>query len=56
MTIRWYFGGIAAGAAIGWIAAWCHLSGWAPVGLVSLGVGAALGYVLSKLSAASGVC
>jgi hypothetical protein len=55
MTIRWYLGGIAAGAAIGSFAAGCHLSGWAPVGLVSLGVGVALGYVLSKLSAASGI-
>ncbi len=55
MTIRWYLGGIAAGAAVGWVAAKCHLSGWAPIGLVSLVVGLALGYVLSKLSAATGV-
>ncbi len=55
MTFRWYLGGIGAGAAIGWIAAKCHQSGLAPVGLVSLGVGLALGYVLSKLAAATKV-
>jgi len=55
MTIRWYLGGTAAGAAIGWLAAKCHVSGWAPVGLISLGVGVALGFVLSKLSAAVAV-
>ena len=53
---RWYLAGIAAGAVIGWVAAMCHLGGWAPIGLVSLGVGLALGYVLSKLAAAVSVC
>ncbi len=55
MTFRWFLGGVAAGAAIGWIAARCHASGIAPVGLVSLGAGLALGYVLSKLAAATGM-
>jgi len=50
-----YLAGIAAGAAIGWVAAKCHASGWAPVGLVSLGVGVALGYVVSRVAAACGV-
>jgi len=45
-----YLGGIAAGAAIGWEAAHCHLSGWAPVGLLSLGVGGLLGLVVAKLA------
>lgn len=48
-------GGIAAGAAVGWIAARCHASGIAPVGLVSLAAGLALGYALSKLAAATGM-
>ena len=55
MTIRWYLGGIVAGAAIGWFAAKCHQSGIAPVGLVSLGVGLALGFVLAKLAASTGI-
>ena len=55
MTFRWYLGGIVAGAAIGWIAAKCHQSGMAPVGLVSLGVGLALGFVLAKLAASTGI-
>jgi hypothetical protein len=49
--LLWYVGGIAAAAAIGWVAAMCHLGGWAPVGLVSLGIGLTLGLVLSKLAA-----
>jgi len=50
-----YLGGIAAGAAIGWAAAHCHLSGWAPLGLLSLGVGGLLGLVIAKLADLAGV-
>jgi hypothetical protein len=55
MNYRWYLGGVGSAAAIGWIAARWHLSGLAPVGLVSLAVGAALGFVVAKLAAATGV-
>jgi hypothetical protein len=55
MILRWYLGGIIAGATIGWIAAKCHQSGLAPVGLLSLGVGLALGYVLAKLAASTNI-
>ena len=55
MTFRWFLGGIAAGAAVGWIAARCHATGIAPVGLVSLAAGLTLGYALSKLAAVTGM-
>jgi hypothetical protein len=55
MMIRWYLSGIAAGAVVGWAAAKCHLSGWAPVGLLSLGVGGVLGLVVAKLAERAGV-
>ena len=50
-----YLGGVAAALAIGWAAAKCHVAGWSPVGLVSLGVGILLGLVVSKLAAVTGV-
>jgi len=46
-----YFAGIAAGAAAGWLAATCQLAGWAPVGLLSLGIGCGLGWLVSRLAA-----
>ena len=49
-----FLSGIGAGAAIGWAAARCHLGGWAPVGLLSLGVGGLLGLVIAKLAARIG--
>jgi hypothetical protein len=55
MKSRWWFGGIAAGLAVGWIAARCHASGLAPVGLVSLAAGLTLGFALAKLAAATGM-
>ncbi len=55
MNLRWLVGGVGVGAAIGWVAARWHHSGLAPVGLVSLAVGVALGFVLSNLAAATGV-
>ncbi len=47
----WYAAGLVAAIAIAWLAALLHLSGNAPVGLLSLGVGIALGAALSALAA-----
>jgi hypothetical protein len=54
VIIRWYLGGFLAAAAIGWVAAKCHLVGWAPVGLISLAAGILLGLALTKWAALSG--
>jgi hypothetical protein len=51
VTARWYLGGVAVAAAVGWLAAWCHASGWAPVGLLSLAAGVGLGLALWRLAA-----
>ena len=47
----WYITGAGAAVAIAWLAAMLHLSGHAPLGLLSLGVGAALGAALNTLAA-----
>jgi hypothetical protein len=47
----WYITGVGAALAIAWLAAMLHVSGHAPLGLVSLGVGAALGAALSPIAA-----
>jgi ABC-type uncharacterized transport system permease subunit len=47
----WYLAGGVAAVAVGWLAAIFHGTGHAPVGLVSLGVGAALGAALAVLAA-----
>jgi hypothetical protein len=47
----WYITGAGAALAIAWLAAMLHVSGHAPLGLVSLGVGAALGALLSAIAA-----
>jgi len=49
--IRWFLAGVAVAGAVGWLAATCHLLGFAPVGLISLVVGAVLGVFLSGLAA-----
>ena len=51
----WLMAGAVAAGAIGWCAAKIHASGHAPVGLVSLGVGAVLGVALNSLAVALGV-
>jgi hypothetical protein len=48
---RFYILGIIAAAAIAWIAALVHRSGLSTVGLVSVGVGVALGATLAALAA-----
>ena len=53
--IRWYLGGIAAAIAIAWLAAQVQLSGHAPLGVVSLGVGLALGATLGALGSLADV-
>ena len=47
----WYGAGAVAAIAIAWLAALVHASGHAPIGLVSLVVGIALGVVLAKIAA-----
>jgi hypothetical protein len=47
----WYVAGSIAALAIGWAAAAVHASGNAPIGLISAGVGIALGAVLGMLAA-----
>ncbi|MCI0334973.1 MAG: hypothetical protein L0228_17335 [Planctomycetes bacterium] len=47
----WCNFGLFAAIAIGWVGAIIHLSGHAPLGLVSLGIGIALGAALSALAA-----
>jgi hypothetical protein len=46
----WYGAGAIAAIAIAWIAALVHASGHAPVGLISLVVGIALGATLRKIA------
>jgi hypothetical protein len=48
---RWCLAGIAVSAAIGWFAAMCHSRGWAPLGLISMGVGVTLGVALAGIAA-----
>jgi ABC-type uncharacterized transport system permease subunit len=47
----WYITSAGAALAIAWLAAMLHLSGHAPLGFISLGVGAALGVALSAIAA-----
>lgn len=47
----WYVIGTVLALVLAGLAALIHLSGHAPVGVVSLGVGAALGAILSQLAA-----
>jgi hypothetical protein len=46
-----YIMSAGAALAIAWLAAMLHLSGHAPLGLISLGVGAAVGAVLTAIAA-----
>jgi hypothetical protein len=46
----WYITGAGAALAIAWLAAMLHASGHAPLGLLSLGVGASLGAALSAIA------
>ena len=47
----WYGAGAVAAIFVAWFAALIHASGHAPIGLVSLGVGATHGVILAKLAA-----
>jgi hypothetical protein len=49
--LTWYITSAGAALAIAWLAAMLHLSGYAPLGLISLAVGAALGAALSAIAA-----
>ena len=51
----WYLAGAVAAIAIGWVGAIIHASGHAPLGIVSLGLGAALGIVLGTIARAMGI-
>jgi hypothetical protein len=55
VTFRWYVCGLALAAAVGWLAARCHLAGWAPIGIVSLAVGIAIGLGAVKFASLLGV-
>ncbi|MEX0612911.1 MAG: hypothetical protein WD738_21145 [Pirellulales bacterium] len=50
-ALLWYVAGLVVSFAIAWVAALLQLSGYAPVGIVSLGVGLALGAALHVLAA-----
>jgi hypothetical protein len=56
VTARWYLSSAVVAAAVGWLAARIHLSGWTPLGLLSLAVGIGLGFSISKLATATGIC
>jgi hypothetical protein len=47
----WYGAGTIAAIVIAWLAALVHASGHAPIGLISLAVGVALGAILTKIAA-----
>ena len=47
----WYTAGFLAAVAVAWLAAIIHVSGHAPIGLLSLGVGIALGAILTGIAA-----
>jgi hypothetical protein len=47
----WYGAGAVGAIVIAWLAALVHASGHAPIGLVSLAVGVALGAMLTKVAA-----
>ena len=49
--LLWYVGGLLAALAIGWLASLFHSAGFAPVGLLPLCVGLALGVALNALAA-----
>jgi hypothetical protein len=53
MIFLWYTGGLVAAVAVGWVSAMLHVFDLAPVGIVSLGMGAFLGITLGTLAAAS---
>jgi hypothetical protein len=46
----WYGAGTVAAIVIAWLAALVHASGHAPIGLISLAVGIALGAMLTKIA------
>jgi hypothetical protein len=48
---RFYLLGLIAAIAVAWIGGAIHQSGHAPLGLVSIGVGAALGAILATIAA-----
>jgi hypothetical protein len=53
--LLWLASGAIAAGVVGWIAAQVHLSGHAPVGLVSAGAGVLLGFLLMWLAGFAGV-
>ncbi|HVT26927.1 MAG TPA: hypothetical protein VHE81_02805 [Lacipirellulaceae bacterium] len=50
MKLKWYGAGVVAAIAVAWFASLVHASGHAPLGLVSLGVGAVLGAAVSVIA------
>jgi hypothetical protein len=53
--LLWLASGVIAACVVSWIAAQIHLSGHAPVGLVSAGAGVLVGFALAWLAGAAGI-
>ncbi len=53
--LRWSMYGVVVAIVLAWFGAIIHASGYAPLGLVSLGLGATLGAVLVAIAATQGV-
>jgi ABC-type uncharacterized transport system permease subunit len=51
LMLLWYASGLVAAIAVAWLSAMLHVSGHAPVGLLSLGVGILLGATLVGIAA-----
>src|SRR5438128_588084 len=49
--LKWYGAGAVAAIVLAWIAALIHASGYAPLGIVSLGIGTTLGSILAAIAA-----
>lgn len=48
--IAFWLAGVAAAVIVGWVAAKCHSAGWAPVGILPLGIGALLGLAIRAIA------
>jgi hypothetical protein len=55
MITLWYAGGFIAAVCLGWLAARLHVIGFAPIGLVSLGLGVLFGIVVTALAGLAGI-
>jgi hypothetical protein len=51
----WYAAGVVAAVGVGWFAAVLNGAGWAPVLILPIGVGVALGAILAALARRTGI-